>query len=136
VKSEEATVATPKKFHRFASLFVSRLGVFPSFPGIPFAIAEADKLDKVEGSKLDAWDFKASAAEKIDGRDAKVVRFKVGEQGDRDAALVTIWIDSKTLLPLKRVVVPNPRSPAVATEVYKQFTLDPKIDAKLFQLPK
>jgi outer membrane lipoprotein-sorting protein len=136
VRSEGATSETPKNFHGPASIFVSRLGVFPTFPGIPFVIAEADKVSKVEGSKLDAWDFKAGAAEKIGGRDARVVRFKVGEKGDRDAVAVTLWIDSKTLLPLKRVVVPTPRSAAVVTERYKQFTLDPKIKARAFGLPK
>jgi outer membrane lipoprotein-sorting protein len=133
---EGATSATPKKFHGLASLLVSRVGVFPTTPVISIAIAEADKLDRVEGSKLTAWDFKAGAAEKIDGRDAKVVRFKVGEKGDRDAAAVTLWIDSKTLPPLKRVAVVNPRSAEVITEVYKQFTLDPKVGAKTFELRK
>ena len=136
VKSEGATSATPKNFHGLASVLVSRVGVFPTFPAIPFVIAQADTVDKVEGSKLDAWDFKAGAAEKIEGRDAKVVRFRVGEKGDRDAAAVTLWIDSKTLLPLKRVVVANPRSAEVVTERYKQFTLDPKVGAKVFELPK
>jgi hypothetical protein len=136
VRSEGATSATPKNFHGLASILVSRLGVFPSFPGIPFVIAEADNVGKAEGSKLAAWDFKGGATEKIGGRAAKVVRFKVGEKGDRDAAAVTLWIDSKTLLPLKRVVVPNPRSAAVVTEVYKQFTLDPKIKPRAFELPK
>jgi hypothetical protein len=102
VKSEGPPSATPKNFHNLASIFVSRLGVFPTFPGIPFVVAEADKVGKVEGSKLHAWGFETGAAEKIDGRDAKVVRFKVGEKGDRDAGAVTLWIDSKTLLPLKR----------------------------------
>jgi outer membrane lipoprotein-sorting protein len=136
VKLEGRTLATPKKFHSFASTFVTRLGVFPGFPGIPFVIAEADRLDKVEGSKLDAWNFKAGTAEKVDGRDAKVVSFKVGEKGDRDAAAVTVWIDRRTLLPLKRVVVVWPRSAAMVTETYNQFTLDPKLDAGTFELPK
>ena len=65
-----------------------------------------------------------------------MVSFKVGEKGDRDAGAVTVWIDSKTLLPLKRVVVANPRSTQVVTEMYKQFTLDPKINANDFELPK
>ncbi len=136
VRSEGATSATPKNFHGLASILVSRLGVFPTFPVIPFAIAQADKVGKFEGSKLDAWGFKAGAAEKIGGRDAKVVRFKVGEKGDRDAAAVTVWIDSKTLLPLKRVVVANPRSAQIVTEIYKQFTLDLKVGARTFELPK
>jgi hypothetical protein len=70
VKSEGPPSKTPKNFHSLASIFVSRLGVFPTFPGIPFVITEADKVGKVEGGKLEAWDFKAGAAEKIDGRDA------------------------------------------------------------------
>ena len=115
------------------------MGVFPGFPGLPYLlISEADNLGKikVEESKLVAWDFKMGAAEKIGARDTKIVHFKVGEKGDRDAAAVTVWIDSKTLLPLKRVMVPFPRSAAAVTELYTAFALDPKIDARAFELPK
>lgn len=54
VRLEGPPSPTPKNFHGFACLFVSRLGVFPTFPGIPFVIAEGDKVGKLEGSKLDA----------------------------------------------------------------------------------
>jgi hypothetical protein len=46
---------------------------------------------------------------------------------------MTLWIDAKTLLPLKRAyVLDNMR----IVENYHEFRLDPKIDAKAFELPK
>jgi outer membrane lipoprotein-sorting protein len=52
-----------------------------------------------------------------------------------DDAEVTLWIDAKTLLPLKRTVVTK-RDVVHLTETYRDFKLDPKVDAKAFELPK
>jgi outer membrane lipoprotein-sorting protein len=84
--------------------------------------------------KLDIRGFQAGAAEKVGGRDAKVVRYKMNLSGLRnDDTAFTVWIDTKTLLPLKRAIGPDRSFPAV-TEIYKEFTLDPKIDAGALEL--
>jgi outer membrane lipoprotein-sorting protein len=81
------------------------------------------------------WGFETGTAEKVGGRDAKVVRFKTSITGIRNKdAIFTVWIDSKTLLPLKRVIVPDVTSKGSITEIYKEFTLDPKLDAAAFEL--
>jgi Tol biopolymer transport system component/outer membrane lipoprotein-sorting protein len=86
------------------------------------------------GAEPEIWDFRAGAAEKVGGRDANVVHFKMPSgMRDKDAAF-TVWIDAKTLLPLKRVIVLDPTSKATITETYKEFTLDPEIDAGAFEL--
>ncbi len=77
---------------------------------------------------LRATDFKAAEGEKVGGRDAKVLRYKLGTLG------VILWLDARTHLPLKRHILSEKR--VVITETYKEFTLDPKIDAKVFELPK
>jgi len=102
--------------------------------------------------------FEAGAAEKVGGRDAKVVTYIVAGLPGTDYH-VTLWIDAQTSLPLKRVIVPivgeqpkqphprkapirlkrlmvpSGREPVRITETC-EFTLNPKIDAAVFQLPK
>jgi outer membrane lipoprotein-sorting protein len=78
--------------------------------------------------------FEAGAAAKVAGRDAEVVAFAVAGLPGTDWN-VTLWIDAKTGLPLKRVVVPIGGEPGTITEVY-EFTLNPKVAAGAFVLPK
>jgi outer membrane lipoprotein-sorting protein len=133
---EEATFPTPKNLHAHLATRVSRLGVFPYIQRTAFLVLGGDdpKADHPD-RRLEMSDFRAGAPEKVGGRDAKVVHIKTNLSGirERDAAF-TIWIDAKTLLPLKRVIVPDTRSKYTITEIYKEFTLDPKIDAGAFDL--
>jgi hypothetical protein len=78
--------------------------------------------------------FEAGAPEKVGGRDAKVISFALAGLPGADWN-VTLWIDAETALPLKRVVVPLGGEAGRITETY-QFTLNPKIAAGAFQLPK
>jgi len=49
----------------------------------------------------------------------------------------TLWLDAETNLPLKRIVVYTfGGKKATFTEYYNTFTLDPKSDAKMFEVPK
>jgi hypothetical protein len=78
--------------------------------------------------------FKASAAEKVSGRDAKVVSYTVAGLPGQDWN-VTLWIDAETAMPLKRLAVPLGAETFRITERY-EITLNPKIAAGAFQLPK
>jgi outer membrane lipoprotein-sorting protein len=50
---------------------------------------------------------------------------------------VTLWIDTKTLLPVKRTVVVALKDAKVTVvESYAEFTVNPTFDAKMFELPK
>ena len=75
--------------------------------------------------------FKAGAAEKVGGRDAKVVTFDAIMLGD--TCQVTLWIDAETMLPLKRLIVyeGNQGKPGRITETCN-FKLIPKIEAGAF----
>jgi hypothetical protein len=133
---EEATLATSNNLHGLLTTRVISFGVFPNVLRLTYLLLEADDP---RTSKLDTWDFKMGAADKVGGRDAKVVRYKVGQRAEKGQAAFTVWIDGKTLLPLKRVIVPDRTSRAagiIITEIYTEFTLDPKIDARAFVLPK
>ncbi len=49
----------------------------------------------------------------------------------------TLWLDAETNLPVKRIVVYTVAGKkATFTESYTTFTLDPKIEPKMFELPK
>src|SRR5439155_25776486 len=92
-----------------------------------------------EGSRMQVYDFQMAPAEKIGEREAKTVRYRYGKGGGgRDDAKVTLWIDAKTLLPLKRSVVVqrSENERLTGTDIYHEFKLNPKIDAKAFELPK
>jgi hypothetical protein len=128
---ERATQTLPKMLHALLSTLLTRAGVY----GISESIAVANGFGEgipARVQRVDAWDFKEGAAAKVGGRDARVVRFKVGLKGE-GAGQATLWIDARTLLPLKYVL--GDRTNQV-TEIYHEFTLDPKIEARAFALPK
>ena len=73
--------------------------------------------------------------EKVGSRDAKVITYNATIKTlDAGRHKVTLWIDAETLLPLKRVIVPE----GVATRVTETctFDLNPKVEAGAFALPK
>jgi len=76
------------------------------------------------------------ATEKVGERQAKVVRYRVGKGGNDDPK-VAVSIDAETGLPLKRVLFAHPEGEKILiAEAYGAFKLNPKIDAKAFELPK
>jgi outer membrane lipoprotein-sorting protein len=131
---------TPNHLHNLVSTLVGRVGLTcgsmivrfapgPQFEPVFLAPAEKDfDADKVEGWGV--FGFKASADTKLGGRDAKVVSYRFGTP-QKGAIPVTLWLDAKTLLPLKSVVV-NKSENLHITETYIDFKLDPKFDAKAF----
>jgi outer membrane lipoprotein-sorting protein len=98
-----------------------------AFTGKPLS-----KGDEVK-SQFPLTDFRMGADEKVDGRPAKVVHYRLGPKGTGTA--YTLWLDSKTLLPMKRYSVLD-ENPSTVTEVYREFTLEPKVDVSAFDLPK
>jgi outer membrane lipoprotein-sorting protein len=97
-------------------------------PGPEKEELEPDRLLRVQ-------DFKMGEAEKVGGRDAKVLHYRLDIEG-KDSFTITLWLDARTLLPLKRVVAPEKEREGRITETYTEFTLNPQLDAKTFELPK
>jgi outer membrane lipoprotein-sorting protein len=136
---------TPNHLHSLVGTVMSRAGVTagsmiitfapgPQFTPIFLASGEGAKKDfDPDSFKMSVWDFKAGAPEKVGGRDAKVVSYKLGPKDDKDSTPVTLWIDAKTLLPLKCIVVITKENMHI-NELYTEFKLDPRIDAKAFEL--
>ena len=90
-------------------------------------IATAD-LDK----DFPVKNFKLGAKELVGKREAQVVRYQIQNGKTGDLAEMTAWIDTITLLPLKRVEAGKRQS---STETYRVFTVDSKLDDKLFDVP-
>jgi outer membrane lipoprotein-sorting protein len=109
--------------------------------------ATGDCLDPESGvadldKALAPADFKLGAKEKIGGKDAQVVEcmLTVAKKGGAsETRKMALWIDPKTQLPLQRRLEFKEGNPGVTVtlvETYPTFTLDAKIDAKAFALPK
>jgi outer membrane lipoprotein-sorting protein len=102
-------------------------GLVGGFAVLEFSFAK-DKV-KVSG-------FKLGKKEKLDGREAQVVEYEMTLR--KTTISTTLWLDAKTTLPVKRVVRVDKGGGDnyTATETYTKLTLDEKIDAKKFELPK
>src|SRR5262249_2425174 len=72
---EEATLATPKKLYGHLAARMSRLGIMDLL-NLAVTVMMADGSD----DPLELWDFKAGVAEKIGGRDARVVHYQAGRK--------------------------------------------------------
>ena len=54
-----------------------------------------------------------------------------------DPLQITLWLDTKTDLPLKRQTLGKVKDVKMtAIEVYTEVSLNPKLDPKIFELPK
>jgi outer membrane lipoprotein-sorting protein len=143
---DKSSRPTPKYLHDLYSVTVSRGGLWFSLIMMPYVLPlgqegspapDADGKDlrpDEDKSRMEIWDFQMDA-DKVGAADAKVIRYKFGEKRgpEREAVKMTLWLDAKTLLPLKSDVVIS-RENLHITETYTEFTLDPKIDAKAFAL--
>jgi internalin A len=142
---EAKAMPTTSLLHGLLSMLVSRAGVTagsivirfapgPQFTPVFLTAGDGDPKD-FDPEKLGwgIWDFKAGAAEKVGGRDAKVISYIWGPKDGPRAERFTLWIDAKTLLPLKQVIIIQKENLHI-TEIFTEFKLGPKINAKAFEL--
>jgi outer membrane lipoprotein-sorting protein len=79
-------------------------------------------------------DFKLDKGEKVNGRDALVIHYKLTVKDH--AAACTVWVDAATQLPLKRVFRADDKGARfTVTETYGGFAFGPKLDPGTFDLP-
>jgi outer membrane lipoprotein-sorting protein len=86
-------------------------------------------------------DFKLGNKEMVGQREAQVVQYTMtAKTGDANQVTfeVSVWIDVKTQLPLKRVISFKDKKDVqrTITETYSKLAIDEKIDPKQFELPK
>jgi outer membrane lipoprotein-sorting protein len=122
---------TPKDLNRDILTWVARPGVFLSQAPLPDVKAD-DAKDRFPVS-----DFKLGNKEKVGELEAQRLEYRLAVKGQESNYLVVIWLDLKTGLPLKRTVSPwEAKEKMVLVENYTKLTLDQKVDAKNFDLPK
>jgi outer membrane lipoprotein-sorting protein len=113
-----------------------------SFPRPP----EPKKEFKID-EHFKVFDFKLGKKEMVDKQEAQVVQYTLKEKGTLELkepkegkVEVSVWIDTKTLLPLKRIITimmdDMDDKKATYTETYTRQEVDGKIDPKQFELPK
>jgi len=125
----ESVWRTLKNFHPVLGSTLSRAGMWYTILIMPYLDGDdgSQEIDPEFGGKNKVDNFKLEGSEKVGATQAKRLHYRFG------GLEMTLWIDAKTLLPLKRAyVLDNMR----IVENYHEFRLDPKIDAKAFELPK
>lgn len=122
---------TPRDAEKLLKEAIVQFGVLPA---IDVFAHGPDNLTVRQGRrelKVVYSDFRFGKREKVGGKDAQVIEYKVAAFGS--SAPMTLWLDVRTGLPLKRSF---PFMGGPLTETYSTFVLDGKIDDKLFELPK
>jgi outer membrane lipoprotein-sorting protein len=80
--------------------------------------------------------FKLGGKEMVGMREAHVVQYQIQNKIAGHLAEVSVWIDTKTQLPLKRAMAEKQEGKAIrTTETYGVFTVNSKLDDKLFDIP-
>lgn len=78
--------------------------------------------------------FKLGVKETVDKREAQVVHYQIHNKIYNDLSDMTIWIDTKTQLPLKRVT--NEKAEGKPDDGDLQCVpVYSKLDGKLFEIP-
>jgi hypothetical protein len=101
-----------------------------------FGAAAAALEQKITTADLDKGfpikSFKLGGKEMVGKREAQVVKYQLENKGIGDLSEWSVWIDTKTQLPLKRTEAGKKQR---STETYGVFTVDSKLDDKLFDVP-
>jgi outer membrane lipoprotein-sorting protein len=128
---------TPKKFDEILRGTVARSGVLLPL----FTVANVQDGEKPKETDVNEM-FKVSDVtigkkEKLDDKEAQVVEYKLTIKSSKDSLSVTVWLDPKTALPMRRVLKSKQERQAMTiTETYTDVMLDKQIAAKTFELPK
>jgi hypothetical protein len=129
---------TPKLFSRTSQALFSRAGVVVPFYVFFMNTNKDDALDR--DWKLDdllvASDFKLGKEEIMADHKTQAIEHFLKAKNLNSKIEVVLYIDSKTCLPLKRVVTIMGVSKSTYTEIYSAVILEGSIDPKKFELPK
>lgn len=135
---QKQVLDAPTQLGAAQRLFLARAGVVAP----PFLLAvSARPGEKPPDLKPDehvkVGDFRLGGVEAVGGRDARVLHHSLTGQAFKESLAVTVWVDAKTDLPLKRVIaVKQGGLDLTLTETYSNLALVERIDAKQFEFPK
>lgn len=129
---------TTRKLGEITLASVARTGVFvPLFLTIDMR-EDGKEPEPFELEKqFQVSDLKLGKKEAVGGRDAQAVDYTVAVKGNKEPLAVTVWVDEKTHLPVKRTVrVKEGAETMTVTETYARAAVGEKLDDKEFALPK
>jgi hypothetical protein len=112
----------PKDFGVLVRTGLSRAG-----PVASLLFSRAQVPGEEQGpDRFPVSDFKLGANAKVEGREARVIEYKVSPKGG-DTATVNLWLDAKTHLPLKRELRAEKGGESFRViETYSEFRLGQK----------
>jgi outer membrane lipoprotein-sorting protein len=124
--SEESD--TPKNLQEDMSLALARVGVYPA----SIFMVQVNKVKSTKAREtIKVSDLKLGKREKINDRETQAFEYQVTYPMGEGRAKVTLWVDVKTNLPIRRVLT--------AKGTYTEnltFQVNLKIADEKFQLPK
>jgi len=110
---------------------------------VPVLFFASDRSDEKEDKTFDIdkmfkiTDLKLGKKGAIDGKETQAIEYKLTPKLAKETMTMTVWIDVKTNLPVKRVAESKEGDKMFTiTETYGKLTLDGKVDDKEFVLPK
>lgn len=107
-----------------------------------YVFSSSDAGGKRSVAALKASGFRLGDKEKVGKREAQLIEYQLAlEKAPEDAPKLSLseklWLDAETNLPLKRVLSGKLMDKEFKyTETYSEFALNPKVDDKVFELPK
>jgi outer membrane lipoprotein-sorting protein len=122
----------PKDIGEIIRGTISRAGIFAGvFYGVPEK--EEPKLDDL----YQISDFKLGARQKSGSREILIIDYKIGFRGAKEKGLITLALYADSMLPQKRIFTITDAAHKVRIiETYSEFTVDPMLEAKQFDLPE
>jgi outer membrane lipoprotein-sorting protein len=130
--------ARPEEMRQVTTAALARSGVTATFLILVMAPRSATEKKETVLDMLQVSDFKQLKADKVSGRDAVVIEYKLRIRDGKELKpfTVTVWVDARLNLPIRREVRGEADGAFSVTENYDTFAIDPKLDPKLFELPK
>jgi outer membrane lipoprotein-sorting protein len=115
---------------------IARIGMTPA---LVFHRPENKEKDKEEfdiDKEVPVKNFKLGAKEMIGKRQAQIVEYDMTIIPGVEVK-AAVWIDTETELPLKRTILAEGKDAKVfVAETFGTFEINPKLDAKVFEIPK
>jgi len=122
---------TPKFLRSVPTVLLARTGFYVIFDNGSAPFNGDDPLKVLLVS-----DFKKHPGEKVDGRDALVISYKVTFEKTEIFTTAKVWLDAKSQVPLKRVLAGSKLTDFhTITEVYSTFQINLKIEGNPFASP-
>ncbi len=126
---------TPKQFGLIARSMITRSGALMSF-FLSSSAGEKDREFKID-EEYPVTGFKLGKKEKVGDKEAQEVQYVLTISKEKVTLASSVWLDTKTNLPLKRVMTATIEKINITiTESCSKLTLDTKVDLKKFELPK